>query len=97
MIKRDWIKRYDQLPTRTASSYIVQSWDTAIKTEAEHSFSVCTTWLVHEGKFCLVDVLRGRFDYPTLKGSWQSLTRRSTSRTRSWLRIPQSVQHSLIT
>jgi predicted phage terminase large subunit-like protein len=28
---------------------------------------VCTTWYVHEKKFYLIDVLRGRFDYPTLR------------------------------
>jgi len=28
---------------------------------------VCTTWFVHEKKYYLVDVLRGRFDYPTLR------------------------------
>jgi predicted phage terminase large subunit-like protein len=28
---------------------------------------VCTTWYVHEKKFFLIDVLRGRFDYPTLR------------------------------
>ena len=66
MIKRDWVQRYDQLPIHTASSYVFQSWDTAVKAEAENSFSVCTTWLVCEGKYYLVDVLRGHFDYPTL-------------------------------
>jgi predicted phage terminase large subunit-like protein len=67
MIKREWVKYYDKLPMRTASSYVFQSWDTAVKAEAEHSFSVCTTWLFHEGKYYLIDVLRGHFDYPTLR------------------------------
>ena len=67
MIKREWVKRYDRLPIRNASSYVLQSWDTAIKAGAEHSFSACTTWLVHEGGYYLVDSLRGRFDFPTLK------------------------------
>jgi predicted phage terminase large subunit-like protein len=67
MIKREWVKRYDKLPVRSASSYVLQSWDTATKAGAEHSFSACTTWLVHQGGYYLIDVLRGRFDFPTLK------------------------------
>ena len=46
---------------------MIQSWDTASKEGGQNDWSVCTTWLVHEKKFYLVDVLRGRFDYPTLR------------------------------
>jgi hypothetical protein len=67
MIKREWVQRYDQLPTRKASSYIMQSWDVAVKCGPESSYSVCTTWLIQEGNYYLIDVLRGRWDYPTLK------------------------------
>lgn len=67
MIKRAWLKRYRTLPPRTWSSRVVQSWDTASKGGAENDWSVCTTWLVHERQFYLVDVDRGRYDYPELK------------------------------
>jgi len=67
MIKREWVKRHDRLPIRNASSYVLQSWDTAIKAGADHSFSACTTWLVHAGRYYLIEPLRGRFDFPTLK------------------------------
>jgi len=66
MIKRDWVQRYDQLPTPPARQ-IIQSWDIASKEGAENDWSVCTTWLIVENRYYLVDVLRGRFDYPTLK------------------------------
>jgi predicted phage terminase large subunit-like protein len=66
MIKRDWIPRYDRLPT-PPSPHIIQSWDVASKEGAENDWSVCTTWLIFENRYYLVDVLRGRFDYPTLK------------------------------
>ena len=33
----------------------------------QNDWCVCTTWFVHEKKYYLVDVLRGRFDYPTLR------------------------------
>jgi predicted phage terminase large subunit-like protein len=67
MIKRHWVKRYRSLPPRTSSTRVVQSWDTASKGGAENDWSVCTTWHIDEGQFYLVDVDRGRYDYPDLK------------------------------
>jgi len=67
MIKRDWVQRYENPPERTASTRILQSWDTASKDGEQNDWSVCTTWQIQDGKYYLVDVLRGRFNYPTLK------------------------------
>jgi hypothetical protein len=67
MIKRHWVCRYDHLPSRTSSASVIQSWDTASKEGGQNDWSVCTTWLRHERKYYLMDVLRGRFDYPTLR------------------------------
>jgi predicted phage terminase large subunit-like protein len=67
MIKRVWIRRYDVLPDVGSYRRIIQSWDTASKEGAQNDYSVCTTWLLHESRFYLIDVLRGRFNYPTLK------------------------------
>jgi predicted phage terminase large subunit-like protein len=67
MIKRHWIQRYDHLPARTSSTSVIQSWDTASKEGGQNDWSVCTTWLRQEGQYYLMDVLRGRFDYPTLR------------------------------
>jgi predicted phage terminase large subunit-like protein len=64
MIKPAWIPRYDQPPQ---SGQIVQSWDVANKQGEENDYSVCTTWLVHQNHYYLLDVLRGRFDFPTLR------------------------------
>ena len=64
MIKRAWVRRYDQLPK---SGVIIQSWDVANKQGEENDYSACTTGLVHEGNYYLIHVLRGRFDYPTLR------------------------------
>ena len=64
-IKRTWIRRHVRLPT---SGQIIQSWDVANKQGEENDYSVCTTWLIYQNKYYfLVDVLRGRFDYPTLR------------------------------
>jgi predicted phage terminase large subunit-like protein len=67
MIKRVWILRYDNLPPRTQSTHVLQSWDTASKAGGENDWSVCTTWHVHDGKYYLADLLRIHSDYPTLK------------------------------
>jgi len=67
MIQRQWVNRYDQLPDRTVSRHIIQSWDTASKDGGLNDWSVCTTWLLHEGKYYLIDVLRERLSYPLLK------------------------------
>ena len=66
MIKRIWVRRYAELPPRS-SCRVVQSWDTASKEGGQNDWSVCTTWLIHDKRHYLIDVLRGRFDYPTLK------------------------------
>ncbi len=67
MIKRERVLRYDELPRWTSSSKIFQSWDTASKDGELSDYSVCTTWLYHEKRYYLVDVLRGRFSFQTLK------------------------------
>jgi predicted phage terminase large subunit-like protein len=64
MIKRAWVRRYDEPPK---SGLIIQSWDVAHKQGEENDYSVCTTWRVHEHRYYLIDVLRGRFDFPALR------------------------------
>jgi predicted phage terminase large subunit-like protein len=63
LIKRDSVRRYDQLPK---SGLIIQSWDVANKQGESNDYSVCTTWLIHENRYYLKNVLRGRFDFPNL-------------------------------
>jgi predicted phage terminase large subunit-like protein len=65
MIKRDWVRRYDELPK--SELIIIQSWDVANKQGENNDYSVCTTWLIHKKtRYYLKEVLRGRFDFPTL-------------------------------
>ena len=65
MIKADWFRTYDRLPDKFES--VVQSWDTASVPAELSSFSVCTTWGLHEKHLYLLHVLRERLDYPGLK------------------------------
>jgi predicted phage terminase large subunit-like protein len=76
MVKRHWIKRYNEFPPSSERIIVLQSWDTASKGGPENDFSVCTTWILARGKkWYLADVWRGRIDYPTLKAQVQTLAR----------------------
>jgi predicted phage terminase large subunit-like protein len=67
MIKAEWVKRYHKVPSRTSSTRVLQSYDTASKDGGQNDWSVCTTWHIVEGKYYLADVMRGRLNYPALK------------------------------
>jgi len=76
MVKRHWIKRYKELPLASERLFTLQSWDTANKGGPENDFSACTTWTVaRDKKWYLVDVWRGRVDYPGLKERVLSLAK----------------------
>jgi len=77
MIKREWIKRYTELPLQNERSLILQSWDTASKGGPQNDFSVCTTWFIsHDRRRYLIDVWRKRVDYPELKAAVRALALR---------------------
>jgi predicted phage terminase large subunit-like protein len=67
LIRREWFRVYDQLPQKEPSGRIVQSWDVATMTGEANDFSVCTTWLIDKADFYLIDVFRGRLQYPDLR------------------------------
>jgi predicted phage terminase large subunit-like protein len=76
MIKRDWIVRYKELPLLPERILVMQSWDTANKGGPQNDWSVCTTWILARGmRWYLVDVWRGRVDYPSLKSIVESHAR----------------------
>lgn len=76
MIRRQWLRYYEDIPERTSSARIIQSWDCASKEGAHNSWSVCTTWLVDEGNYYLLDLVRGRYDYPKLRQTALALAER---------------------
>jgi predicted phage terminase large subunit-like protein len=67
MIKREWLKYYDTVPPRTYRTKVIQSWDTAAKAAAHNDWSVCTTWLLADKHYYLLDLTRGRYEYPRLR------------------------------
>jgi predicted phage terminase large subunit-like protein len=73
MVKRHWIVRYKELPPASERVLVMQSWDTANKGGPQNDWSVCTTWVVaRKMRWYLVDVWRGRVDYPALKSIVES-------------------------
>jgi predicted phage terminase large subunit-like protein len=77
MIKRNWIRRYAEVPATTRGGFVLQSWDTASKGGPDNDWSVCTTWLYPDDcAFYLMDVWRGRVDYPALKAKVIELAQR---------------------
>ena len=60
----EWFKRYINKPL---NGRIIQSWDTAVKADQLNDFSVCTTWMISDLKYYLIDVFAERLEYPNLK------------------------------
>jgi phage terminase large subunit-like protein len=81
LIKRDWFRFYDQLPPNAPHDSIVQSWDIAMMTGAANDFSVCTTWRIVKSDYYLIDVFRGRLQYPDLRRKIASLAARHHAET----------------
>ena len=77
MIRREWLRYYDELPERNYRSKVIQSWDTAAKNGTQNDWSVCTTWLVIDREFYyLLDLTRGRYEYPRLRDTAAQLAAR---------------------
>ncbi len=64
IIKREWWKFYRERPKFLR---IVQSWDTAFKTENWNDYTVCTTWGETDTGWYLLDVWRVKVEFPELK------------------------------
>ncbi len=77
MVKRQWRKRYVDLPPKSEQFLTFQSWDTASKGGPDNDWSVCTTGVVTKDmRWYLVDVWRARIDYPAPKASAKKLARK---------------------
>lgn len=65
IFKRDWFKRYRELPGKIHG--YIWSWDTAGKTGEENDYSVGGLWALHDTGYYLVKVIRQRLEYPDLR------------------------------
>ncbi len=76
-IKRDWFSRYKEPPDPADGGWsVVQSWDHATATGEANDFSVCTTWAFEEHNYYLIDVWRGKKDFPGIRDMTIELARR---------------------
>jgi predicted phage terminase large subunit-like protein len=68
LVKKAWIKTYRGSVPWEPGEYYVTSWDTAMKSSELSDYSVGTVWQVQENaqKVYLIDVVRGRFEFPEL-------------------------------
>lgn len=71
MMRREWLRRYAQEPDHCER--IVQSWDTAIKSENHHDASVCLTFVESKNTAHLIDAQVMRLEYPELKRRMREL------------------------
>jgi len=100
IVKREWFPLLDTMPEPTPGDGIYQSWDMAMAANELNSYSVCTTWLVQNGKYYLLDVYREQVDFPTLLDRVMSLAqhwraqRVLIERTASGIPILQTLQKS---
>ncbi|MCJ2049811.1 phage terminase large subunit [Methylobacterium sp. J-070] len=69
MFDLTWFRRYGEglSPGAYGGDEIYQSWDTASKAGELSDCSVCTTWLVRDRAYYLLDVFRDRLGYPNLR------------------------------
>lgn len=73
IIKREWWRYYKEPPI---FNRIIHSWDTAFKAKSSNDYSVCTCWGETQNAYYLIDVWRGRAEFPELKRIAESLYER---------------------
>jgi predicted phage terminase large subunit-like protein len=81
VFKVHWLKIIPPEFRREDGGQIIQSWDTAIKTADVNSFSVCVTALVRSRHVHVLDVWRGRCEFPDLRKKAIELARHHGART----------------
>jgi phage terminase large subunit-like protein len=78
LIKRDWIRYFKGDLPRSEGDYFIISWDTAMKSSELADYSVGTVWHAQNRgrRINLVDLVRGRFEYPELVAAATALYRK---------------------
>jgi predicted phage terminase large subunit-like protein len=78
IIKREWIEYFPGNVPYKKGEYYVISWDTAMKSSELSDYSVGTVWQVQDGgkKLYLVDLVRGRFEFPELVNQARALSKK---------------------
>jgi predicted phage terminase large subunit-like protein len=66
LIKSDWLRRFAARDAAGPFTELVQSWDTASKLGTANDYSVVTTWGIRQNDYYLLDLHRGRWEFPNL-------------------------------
>ena len=76
MVKQEWWKYYNLLPEVKKT---IWSWDTAVKTGKQNDYSVGTLMAKCDNGFYILDIVRGKWEYPELKRMIQSAYNKNKS------------------
>lgn len=66
LVKKEWFKQYFSILENNIQT-ITQSWDTALGEGQSSDYSVCITFAKIQNAFYILDIFRGRLNYPELK------------------------------
>jgi phage terminase large subunit-like protein len=80
IIKRKWLTTYDQIASRP-DDRIVMSWDIALSEIESGDYSACVVLLIRKEIVHILEVVRGRFPFETLKKKVMELKRRYSPST----------------
>lgn len=67
MVDWSWFKFFDEAPACKPGDRFILSWDTALSPSELSDYSVCMVLQIRKDTVWVLDLVRGRFDYPTLK------------------------------
>ena len=76
VVKAEWLRTYSPSDLDHGSGQVVQSWDTAIKADERHDWSVCITALVRRRHVFVLDVWRQKVEFTGLWKAVQTLARK---------------------
>jgi len=72
MLRREWLRYCELVPTQQPEDQIIQSWDTAMKATPTSNYSAGLTFLVRNNQYYLIDVFHERVDFPDLCAAVQA-------------------------
>lgn len=66
IVQWPWFKFYEVAPTPQYGDRIIQSWDHAFTKGEQSNYSACLTFLCRQDNFYVLDVFRGKMEFPQL-------------------------------
>jgi predicted phage terminase large subunit-like protein len=75
LYKADWLKTFAGDPVGDRLGEIIQSWDCAIKTGIANDYSVCITACIIRDEIHVVNIWRGKVEFPVLQAKAIELAR----------------------